>query len=68
MIQHIFISIIRLYQRKAPTKLRQSCRFEPSCSDYMILAIQKYGTSKGMIKGIKRLLKCHIPNGGIDNP
>jgi putative component of membrane protein insertase Oxa1/YidC/SpoIIIJ protein YidD len=34
----------------------------------MILAIKKYGIIKGIYKGIKRLLRCHSPNGGIDYP
>lgn len=59
---------IRLYQKYAPDRIRKSCRFTPTCSDYMILAIKKYGILKGLIKGIKRLSLCHYPNGGNDNP
>lgn len=59
---------IRLYQKYAPNRIRKSCRFTPTCSDYMILAIKKYGILKGLIKGIKRLSRCHYPNGGNDNP
>ncbi len=59
---------ILLYQRFAPQRLRASCRFEPSCSQYMLLAIEKYGVFKGIFKGIKRLTRCHYPNGGVDYP
>ncbi len=59
---------IHLYQNKASDKTRLRCVFEPSCSEYMILAIQKYGWLRGVIKGIKRLLRCHPPNGGVDYP
>lgn len=57
-----------LYQRYAPTSVRQACRFEPSCSEYMKLAILKYGIIKGISKGWKRILRCRYPNGGIDYP
>ena len=62
------IDLILLYQKLAPEKIRRSCLFEPSCSEYMLLAIDKYGTFKGVLKGIKRLLRCHHPNGGVDYP
>lgn len=62
------IWLIHLYQNKASDKTRLRCVFEPSCSEYMILAIEKYGALVGIFKGIKRLLRCHPPNGGIDYP
>ena len=64
----IMIWIIRIYQRYAPEEIRLSCVFEPSCSEYMILSIKKYGVIQGSIKGIKRLKRCHFPNGGTDYP
>lgn len=66
--QRLIIKQVRWYQRTAPDSLRQSCRFQPSCSEYMILAVEKYGVIKGFSKGIKRILRCHKPNGGIDYP
>lgn len=62
------IWLILLYQRYAPEKVRKLCRFEPSCSEYMKLAIMKYGVIRGVYKGCNRLLRCHWPNGGIDYP
>jgi len=62
------IKLIKLYQKKAPVKVRDACLFEPSCSNYMIMAILKYGTIKGLYKGIKRIMRCKYPNGGIDYP
>lgn len=59
---------ILIYQKYAPERIRKSCVFEPSCSNYMIISINKFGLIKGVLKGIKRLLRCHPPNGGIDNP
>lgn len=43
------------------------CKFYPSCSEYMLQAIIKYGSLKGLYLGIKRLLKCHpFAKGGYD--
>ena len=67
-MMNILIKIIRFYQKHAPKELRESCLYTPSCSEYMILAIEKYGVIKGVIKGIIRLLKCKPPNGGEDYP
>lgn len=67
-IKETVINLILLYQKFASEKLRNSCLFEPSCSEYMILAIEKYGFIKGFLKGIKRIFRCHYPNGGIDYP
>lgn len=68
LFKKAIIWFIHLYQNKASDKTRLRCVFEPSCSEYMILAIEKYGTIVGIVKGIKRLLRCHPPNGGIDYP
>lgn len=43
------------------------CKFYPSCSEYMLQAIEKYGCVKGIFIGIKRILKCHpFAKGGYD--
>ena len=68
MYKKAVIWLIHIYQRFAPERMRASCLFEPSCSNYMIQAIQKYGAFKGTIMGFKRVSRCHIPNGGIDYP
>ena len=67
-LKRIVIYLILLYQRFAPERIRTSCVFEPSCSNYMLLAIEKYGVFHGVAKGIRRLLRCHYPNCGEDYP
>jgi putative membrane protein insertion efficiency factor len=67
-IKKIIFWSIKVYQRYAPTRLRLSCLFIPSCSEYMIQAIEKYGVFIGLYRGIKRLFRCHYPNGGYDYP
>ena len=62
------ILLIHLYRYIAPKRLRMSCLFEPTCSEYMILALKKYGFIRGWSKGIKRITRCRQPHGGIDYP
>lgn len=66
-LKHGIIGAVRLYQRLAPSSVRNSCRFEPSCSQYMILSLQKYGLFRGLRKGCSRLKRCNIRYTGEDN-
>ena len=70
--KNIILTSVKIYQRFAPRRIRLKCRFEPSCSQYMILAIEKHGVIKGVLKGIKRLSKCNNRGdgmrGGFDYP
>jgi putative membrane protein insertion efficiency factor len=50
---------VRLYQITLSPLLGSSCRFQPSCSNYMIQAIREWGPIKGGWLGIKRIGKCH---------
>ena len=59
----VLIHLIRLYQ-KIPFSFHKSCRYTPTCSEYAIIAISKYGTIKGLILSIKRILRC-APWGGM---
>ena len=51
------IGIIKIYQM-IPTSTHNMCRFTPTCSEYSITAIKKYGSIKGLWLTFKRLLKC----------
>lgn len=51
------IGAIHLYQRYAPEAVRRKCLFKPTCSEYAILAIRKYGLIVGLIKSYKRLFR-----------
>ncbi len=51
------IFIIKTYQ-KIPFSCHNSCRYIPSCSNYAIEAIERYGSIKGLYLTIKRLLRC----------
>ena len=51
--------LIRLYQRYISPGLPRRCRFSPTCSQYAVEAITKYGVLKGGWLALKRLLRCH---------
>ena len=63
------IGAVRLYQRYAPEDIRRRCLFKPTCSEFTILAIQKYGVVKGLYKAYIRLFKkCKGRIYSIDEP
>lgn len=64
----ILIWFIKVYQATAPAKVRIRCVFTPTCSQYAIAALNKYGVIRGVPKIISRLRRCHPPNGGVDEP
>lgn len=68
MVKRFAIGTVLAYKAFAPMSVRRKCRFEPTCSSYMIMAINRYGLFVGVYKGIRRILRCHPPNGGIDYP
>ena len=68
LLKPFVIGTVLMYKAFAPKKMRDRCRFEPTCSTYMVMAINKYGLIKGFIKGLKRISRCKPPNGGIDYP
>lgn len=66
-MKKIVILLIRIYQRTFSAYTPRRCRFYPTCSEYSLQAIQKYGIVRGMIKGIWRILRCNPFNyGGYD--
>lgn len=65
----LLISLVRFYQRAISPLLGANCRFMPTCSQYMIEAIQKYGVIRGVLKGTWRICRCHpFTPGGYDPP
>ena len=59
--------LIRLYKRVLSPMLPPSCRFYPSCSQYALEALERYGLFKGGAMGFYRVLRCHpFSRGGFD--
>lgn len=58
MLRDISLSLIKLYQ-KIPGSWHNQCRFYPTCSNYAIEAITKYGFLKGWFLSIKRIIRCN---------
>jgi len=59
--------LIRGYQRFISPGLPPSCRFHPSCSQYTLEAVQRYGVLRGGWMGVRRITRCHPLNpGGYD--
>lgn len=69
MMKKILIFFIRCYQRYF-SRYTPHCLYKPSCSEYCILAIKKYGVIKGLKKFHKRINRCnmaHIENLGMED-
>ena len=63
------IGCVRLYQIFLSPLLGRNCRFTPSCSNYFIQAVRKYGPLRGTLQGAWRICRCHPFNpGGHDPP
>jgi hypothetical protein len=55
------------YKRFVSPWLPPACRFEPTCSEYMLEAIERRGVARGLVLGLRRLLRCHpFCAGGFD--
>ncbi len=63
------VALVRLYQMVLRPILPSVCRFEPSCSEYFILAVRKHGPLRGGCKGVWRVCRCNpFCAGGVDLP
>jgi hypothetical protein len=68
LLDNLSIKVIRLYQLYGKHLFTGRCRFEPTCSNYAIQAVEKYGILKGFHLIVKRLMRCHPPYSGYDPP
>ena len=55
----LLIMPVRFYQASLRWLFPPMCRFQPSCSEYFILAVRKYGPLRGTLKGVWRICRCH---------
>ncbi len=55
----LLLAIVRFYRRRISPLTRPSCRFIPTCSEYALIAIERYGAWKGGWLALKRICRCH---------
>jgi putative membrane protein insertion efficiency factor len=66
-MQRILINAVRAYRYAISPLLGNHCRFHPSCSEYALIAISRYGAARGSWLTVRRLLRCHPwHHGGYD--
>lgn len=67
MIKRILLALVRFYQKGISPLLGPHCRYQPTCSEYMLQAIERYGAARGLWLGVKRICRCHpFAKGGYD--
>jgi putative component of membrane protein insertase Oxa1/YidC/SpoIIIJ protein YidD len=64
----LLTGLIVIYQERFASKLTTTCVYEPSCSEYMLLALKRYGLWRGVRLGLGRLSRCRPGLGGEDYP
>lgn len=68
LLKKIIIGMVEIYQHHTPEFLRRRCLCMPTCSEYMILAVEKYGALKGLWKGMYRLMHTCKKDYKVDYP
>lgn len=67
-MQQLAIFLIRLYQRYISPLSGNNCRYTPTCSQYTLEAIRRYGAGRGLWLGVRRLMRCHPFSPGGHDP
>ncbi|MBI5282561.1 MAG: membrane protein insertion efficiency factor YidD [Candidatus Solibacter usitatus] len=66
-MQRLILALLAGYQRVISPLLPSACRFHPTCSQYMVQAVERHGAARGLWMGVRRLARCHPLNpGGLD--
>jgi putative membrane protein insertion efficiency factor len=66
-MRKVVIAALSLYKRFLSPFVPAACRYRPTCSEYMLEAVEKYGVRRGVWMGMLRLLRCHpFHQGGFD--
>jgi len=67
LLKRALLGAIRFYRRNISPMFPPCCRFVPTCSQYALEAVEKYGAIKGGYLAVRRILKCHpFHPGGYD--
>ena len=68
-LKNFLILLLKFYKKFISPHLGENCRFYPTCSEYAMISIERFGMIKGVYLSLKRLLRCHpFCKGGIDYP
>jgi uncharacterized protein len=66
-LRAVFTAPIRLYQRAISPVLPARCKYHPSCSEYAVEAVRRFGILRGVVLAAWRLLRCNpLSDGGVD--
>ncbi|MBI4982388.1 MAG: membrane protein insertion efficiency factor YidD [Candidatus Omnitrophica bacterium] len=59
MARRVAVILVLFYQKYLRAAIPRACRFEPSCSEFALEALTRYGLFKGGLKALRRILSCH---------
>ena len=65
-MKHILIALVKFYRKYISPLTPPSCRYVPTCSQYALEALEKYGALKGGWLAVKRICRCHPFHKGHD--
>jgi uncharacterized protein len=66
-MKRLLTAIIKGYRKAIKPYMPKSCRFSPTCSEYALEALDKYGAARGSLKAARRILRCNpFSRGGYD--
>jgi hypothetical protein len=66
-MQRTILVLLRIYKQFVSPLLPSACRFYPTCSEYTMEAVRKFGPARGLWMGVKRISRCHpFHAGGYD--
>lgn len=68
ILRFIVLLPVHFYRYCISPMFPSACRYTPTCSQYMIDAVQKYGVIKGVWRGLKRIARCHPWGGSGHDP
>ena len=69
MLKRVMLALIRFYRKRISPLYPPCCRFVPTCSQYALEAVEKYGALKGGYLALRRILRCHpFYKGDLNDP